>query len=289
MCLLRMSPDNTGRAVSAWLPYRMNGGYAFTTTFTYRISGADNGSGDGLAFGIHQDPRGTVALGAGGGNLGIYGANMIMPGLFVEIDTCTCLLFFVNLVVHDKLYLHTNNATTTIRQLQQYIDKNQFGLPADTFEQAVHVTITQNGQIVEVQELSTIMRNSNAATIITISSDGDTLIVAVDGVARVIQCVRLGEHFVGRDVSVGFTAGTGVVADQQDILTWTMDNVTPAANLVVRTARSRGAATVTAACAQAAYHRARAQATFHRARAQAAYHRVQLSLRFANLSHFELL
>jgi hypothetical protein len=89
MCLLRLTPDNTARAVSAFLPYRMNGAYAFETTFTFAISGDDNGVGDGLAFAIHQDPRGTSALGGDGGNLGIYGSNMIQTGVFVEFDSCT--------------------------------------------------------------------------------------------------------------------------------------------------------------------------------------------------------
>jgi hypothetical protein len=111
-------------------------------------------------------------------------------------------------------------------------DKNKFGLPADTFDEAVHVTITENGQIFEVQEVFAEVRRPNDFVTVTIRSDGDTLSVIVDGALRIQKCVRLGEHFSGRDVTVGFTAGTGASQDFHDVLSWTMDNVVPAANLV---------------------------------------------------------
>jgi Bacterial lectin len=233
LCLLRLTPDNTGRAVSAWLPYRMSTGYAFTTTFTYSITGSNNGEGDGLAFGVHMDPRGIGALGEGGGSLGIYGANMIMPGLFVEIDTCAyyCLVACVVCCCCYLVFHRLRTVRLTIHPLPP--DRNQYGFPADDFTQAVHVTITQGGKIFEVEEVSATVRIPDALMTVTIASDGDTLQVLVNGVARVAKCVNLADHFSGsRDVSVGFTAGTGSVADQQDILTWTMSNSLPAANLL---------------------------------------------------------
>jgi Bacterial lectin len=90
-CLLRLSPDQVGRAVSAFLPYAFpftSTRYAFEVEFTYRISGINNGIGDGIAYVIHQDPRGDDALGAAGGSLGVYGATIVAPALVVEFDTC---------------------------------------------------------------------------------------------------------------------------------------------------------------------------------------------------------
>lgn len=60
-----------------------------------------------------------------------------------------------------------------------------------------------------------------------INSNGDTLEISVNDVMRVRAPVNLAEHFVGRDAFVGFTGGAGASADQQDILTWTMESVVP--------------------------------------------------------------
>lgn len=60
-----------------------------------------------------------------------------------------------------------------------------------------------------------------------INSDGDSLRIFINGALRMNVGVNLAEHFVGRDVFVGFTGGAGVAADQQDILTWTMESVEP--------------------------------------------------------------
>jgi hypothetical protein len=93
VCQLRLSPDQVGRAVSAFVPFRFPGPmpvettYAFMTRFTYQISGITNGIGDGLAFVMHQSPSGDDALGKAGGSLGVYGGD-IAPALVVEFDTC---------------------------------------------------------------------------------------------------------------------------------------------------------------------------------------------------------
>lgn len=90
-CTLRMSPDQVGRSVSAFTSYTFGNGnnqYAFDTTFTYQLSGIMNGIGDGIAFVLHQDSRGTGALANGGGDLGVYGSGIIRPAIVVELDTC---------------------------------------------------------------------------------------------------------------------------------------------------------------------------------------------------------
>lgn len=92
-CTLRMSPDSLGRTVSAFAAVTLdNDDYAFDTTFTYQFSGLLNGVGDGIAFVMHQDTRGTSALASGGGDLGVYGEGMITPAIVVEIDTCTYMI-----------------------------------------------------------------------------------------------------------------------------------------------------------------------------------------------------
>jgi hypothetical protein len=61
---------------SAFYPYPLYVG-AFYASFTYQDVGA--GAADGAAFVLHNDPRGTAALGGGGGAVGYGAANPITP------------------------------------------------------------------------------------------------------------------------------------------------------------------------------------------------------------------
>lgn len=55
---------------------------AFRATFTYQAGG--NKAADGISFCIQNDPRGQLALGGGGGNLGV--GNRITPSLELELN-----------------------------------------------------------------------------------------------------------------------------------------------------------------------------------------------------------
>lgn len=98
-CFLRLTSDvmdSVKKAVSAFVPFQFadnNPNLAFSTTFGYRIYRESPGIlGDGFAFVLHQDPRGTSALGGFGGGLGVHawsGRVAIYPSLAIEFDTCT--------------------------------------------------------------------------------------------------------------------------------------------------------------------------------------------------------
>lgn len=85
-------PDQSG-SVFLSTPMTLNGHSVIQARFGFRI-GTGSGGSDGLAFVIHRDARGTVALGNLGEGLG-YGNNptygdilaRIFPSLAVEFDT----------------------------------------------------------------------------------------------------------------------------------------------------------------------------------------------------------
>jgi len=94
LCTLRMTPDaGAHMAASAFTTHEFestNTGLVFEMSLGYRIYGPNAGSADGVAFVMHQDPRGVNALGAGGGFMGVYGSGStaIHPALVIEMDTC---------------------------------------------------------------------------------------------------------------------------------------------------------------------------------------------------------
>lgn len=96
---LHLTPDRPNGAGSAFLtaPFAFGAGASFRSSFSFEIGG-ENGAGergaDGLAFVLHNDPRGAGALGAAGLGLG-YGnvpgstdpRSPIAHSLALEFDT----------------------------------------------------------------------------------------------------------------------------------------------------------------------------------------------------------
>ncbi len=88
---LELTPDLVGQEGTAFVrfPFDMTGNPSFSAYFQFRVAGNVNGA-DGFTFVIHNDPRGLLALGEGGGQLG-YGAEgggplRIVNSLAVEFD-----------------------------------------------------------------------------------------------------------------------------------------------------------------------------------------------------------
>ena len=91
-----------GFTATAFRPFTFqstNTNRQFSMTVGYRLFGAESlvtsGSGDGMAFVLHQDPRGLDTISTGGGALGIY-TNLedstdtavgIQRALVIELDT----------------------------------------------------------------------------------------------------------------------------------------------------------------------------------------------------------
>jgi hypothetical protein len=51
----------------------------------YRLYNATNGYAEGMTIVLHQDPKGTGAIGGTGSSLGVYGG--IRNALVIELDT----------------------------------------------------------------------------------------------------------------------------------------------------------------------------------------------------------
>ena len=86
---LHLTAQNVGtNGTAIWRNEKINLDLAFDSIFTVYIGGDDNGA-DGIAFVMHNDPRGTNAMGTPGQYLGYAGSSgspTISPSLAVEID-----------------------------------------------------------------------------------------------------------------------------------------------------------------------------------------------------------
>jgi len=87
--LLQITPNLASQKGSAFYTSPVPVGGGFTTTFTFLIS---QDGADGFAFVIHNDPRGTTALGDDGTSLGysgytVPGGTGIANSLAIEFDT----------------------------------------------------------------------------------------------------------------------------------------------------------------------------------------------------------
>ncbi len=90
---LRVTPAMASQIGSVYRNSMVSVVNGFDTTFTFRMANPGGGGADGMAFVVHNDPRGDTAIGADGSEMG-YGANATSPAntavtnaLVVEIDT----------------------------------------------------------------------------------------------------------------------------------------------------------------------------------------------------------
>eukprot|EP00977_Amphora_coffeiformis_P014524 scaffold4079_cov167-Amphora_coffeaeformis.AAC.20 len=207
-CFLRMTPDGVApRAASAFLNFAFdpdNTDKVFSMNIGYRIFGEDAGSADGMAFVMHQDPRGVYAIGEPGGAIGVYATEYdregatppIAPAIVIEWDT-----------FHNKEYL-------------------------DDGEDRIHIVlVSKNGTMTELAETGPLAIRSDASGTpgrmwVDYCSDGILQVyINTNGNTKpeepqATATVNLSEHFEGNGVVVGYTAGTWAQADYQDILDW---------------------------------------------------------------------
>ncbi|GKY96754.1 hypothetical protein MPSEU_000634800 [Mayamaea pseudoterrestris] len=128
-----MTADVRGSAsVGAFVlvPYNFqknNEDMAFCMSIGYRIYGEEFESADGMAFVMHQDPRGAAATGGGGGLFGAYGLNAITNSRVIEWDTYDngpdskypVDVNDVDDVGEDNVHIQTVSADGTLTQLEQ--------------------------------------------------------------------------------------------------------------------------------------------------------------------------
>jgi hypothetical protein len=83
---LRLTTATQSEAGSAFttVPITLGPGGSFSTNFSFQITNSGGGGADGIAFVVHNDATGDLALGGGGGNMGYSG---LTPSLAVEFDS----------------------------------------------------------------------------------------------------------------------------------------------------------------------------------------------------------
>ncbi len=188
--VLRLTDGGAGQAASAWYTSQVLAGN-FTTTFTLQDQPV-NGAADSLSFVMQADPRGTAALGGGGGDGG-YGG--IINSFAIKFD----------------LYSHgSHNPTTGLFTNGQ----SPAGFPAQDVP------------------LTGINLGSNDPLQVTLTLNGSTLTeMVVDTITHATfshtYTLNIGQVIGSGPALVGFTGGTGGETSIQRITGWSGTFVGP--------------------------------------------------------------
>lgn len=204
--ILRLTNDYD-QAGSAFckIPSPINAKTSFSTFFKFQIHGLDGTDGaDGFAFVIHNDPRKLRALGASGGSLG-YG------------DTAG-----------QEAYRYTNATLAIVNSLAVEFDTFENDDYSTNDPNDNHIGININGSVDSVTTYTPgFDLNSGNKLFAWIDYDGSTNLLEVyinttstkPASPQLTYTVDL-HDLVGDTAFIGFTAGTGGLANYHDIIRW---------------------------------------------------------------------
>ena len=203
--VLRLTPNTTFQVGSAWFVNSLSLAQGFSTTFKFQLSGTNNAA-DGIAFVVQNGPSGNLAIGGVGGGIGFQG---LTHSLAIEFDT------FCN--TSD---LCVGNAFSSANE----VGILSCGAGANS---ANHSASPAGCGIAHVNATSSILADGtvHTATItytpppcdcsnLTVKLDGNQLL----GASFDLATLGLDSN---DDAFVGFTAATGALFDNQDIVSWT--------------------------------------------------------------------
>ncbi|MEM9644970.1 MAG: DUF4347 domain-containing protein, partial [Planctomycetota bacterium] len=168
---------------------------SFRSAFSF-VGGGDPGGADGLTFTIQNDSRGASALGATGGSLGYDG---IAQSVAVEFDTYKNGSIDVN---NNHVSILQGNVANAIQTRVADLDFNS----GDPIFAWVDYNGTSNSLAVYVSD------DATKPTLALVKADVDL------------------ESIVGDSAFVGFTAGTGGLANTHRVRNWTLDQQNPPQN-----------------------------------------------------------
>ncbi len=210
--VLRLTPDVEWRSGAVWYATRVPVAAGFRTTFTFRITAADDSSADGLAFVVQNSA--SDALGGQGGNIG-YGQCIELPNpggipnsLAIEFDT------YPNSSVNGLFTVDDPN--------DNHISVHTRGAEANGSDEFYSL-----GSAPSVADL----KDGNVHTA-TITYTPGTLTVLLDGAKLVVpyRFAAGGKYANGSDAPglvleggtawVGITSSTGISHSNHDILSW---------------------------------------------------------------------
>lgn len=198
---LRLTPNVNTQAGSAFYDtaFTIDGSTSFSTEFQFQLTGSDGTAGaDGFAFVIHNDSRGTGAIGGTGGAVGYSG---ISNSIAVEFDTYDNGSGDPN--NNHISVLRNGNVTSALVNAITPIDLNSGS--------SINAWVDYNGSTNQLDiYLATGTSKPTTATLSTTVDLANT---------------------VGNQAYFGFTAGTGGLRNIQDIRRWEFDtDGTPVTN-----------------------------------------------------------
>lgn len=200
---LRLTPSIDSLAGSAF--YRdkiaLTDDLTFSTQFAFEVANPDDHPGDadgpgadGFTFIVHNDARGTGAIGAAGGALG---ATTIAPAVMVEFDTYFGGSWDVANNNPNHIGINTSASATSIAQTGQ--------LPKWLGAGAHHVWIDYVGATDTLRVYLSQTPTKPVAPVLSTAIDLNALFGAAN------------------ELTFGFTAGTGGASEEHDILSWRID------------------------------------------------------------------
>ncbi|GLC26112.1 hypothetical protein rosag_26250 [Roseisolibacter agri] len=179
---LQLTPNLGSQAGSAFFttPLALDAGTAFTAGFRVSLQGTPT-QADGIALVLQSDPRGTAALGAGGGAIGYSSSGAITPSVALTLQT----------------YFNNDLAIGTNGQIGN-IASTQMGNLGSRSSNIFDVVLSYGGGVLTATAINAV----DAAESYTVS--GNVNLASV----------------LGPQAYVGFTGGTGANAADQRILSY---------------------------------------------------------------------
>jgi hypothetical protein len=215
-------------AGAAWTPNTVDVADPFAVSFDFRMSDAtgqtdpaDGSGGDGIAFVIQNDFRGTSAIGRGAGGMGFLG---IFDSVAVMFDT-----YQNNYAYGDPNgnYIAVNTRGTDFNVPHHFCTDGQLTTDPSLPPDLPGVTCTANPSLGMTGTLSPLM-DDGAVHQATIVYNPGSLSVYLDSVLVLTVPLDIASTLSlqnGDDAYLGFTAGTRFSYQNQDILDFSMTPV----------------------------------------------------------------
>jgi hypothetical protein len=239
--LLRLTPNfetnpaGDPPAGAAWTPNAVNVVDPFAVSFDFQMSDAtgqvdpaDGSGGDGIAFLIQNDFRGTSAIGRGAGGMGFLG---VFDSVAVMFDT-----YQNNYAYGDPSgnYIAVNTRGTDFNVPHHFCTGGELTTDPSLPPDLPGVTCNANPSLGITGALSPLMDDGNIHQALIVYNPG-TLAVYLDSALVLTVPLDLASTLSlqnGTDAYLGFTAGTRFSYQNQDIVDFSMTPVPEPATAV---------------------------------------------------------
>jgi hypothetical protein len=214
--VLRVVPSVLSQRGAAYYSTPVTVENGFDTTFTFQTSAPSGGGADCVAFIVHNDPRGTAAIGNHAGAMG-YGAFATSPpgtaianSLVVEFDTFAGSFNGFSDLSGNEISVHTGGVGDNSQSEGFSLGRVT---PATTFSNAA----VHTARIHYVPGTLRVYLNNLTTPVLTVPysfATGGTWVLAPGGPVGGLALLPGGQAYVG------FVACTGGSFENYDILSW---------------------------------------------------------------------